>query len=1757
MNIFTTRKTNNVYRSICALLILTLVFSSVLLSPSFAQSVINLPTPGVMVTQSAAYVPTLLRGMTVHLEDPFKFDFIVDNGNSKLEGEELKTESKRLVNYFLASMTVPKGDLWVNLSPVERDRIVPDALGKTELGRDLLAQDYILKQLTASLMHPEGEVGKKLWEAIYAKAEEQGISNIPADTFNKVWILPESATIYENGVTVYVVESKLKVMLDKDYLANSEQRLADSKAEDVNVQLIRNIIIPEIEKEVNQGQHFASLRQMYHSLILAKWYKQKVKNSILSKVYIDQNKVAGVKASDVIARRQSENQTDAAISNNEIASQNTLAMTTPEQIYNQYMIAYKKGVYNHIREEYDPESKQIVPKKYFSGGFKDQAMVVKRTESSKRINSSSVGKSSIVEVEIRPEEDVDEAMLGMPTGWHIKRALNEKKSDEKRLASIEVLRNRKGLEVKEIISTFDELVDKIPESTIKRNPYNKKAKTLEFLSKALKLKEEGYGFEIKYEKGNEHQIHHPAEEVTEAWGEGFVMSQHPEGHTGWESGSITYKKEAWYEPVDAFEKIEICPALSAEQLRILKMAQELYGFSNSDREYFANLWVQMPIEGEQLKIVLDRKNMKEGENFILASMLTEEERKKLLGSYSYAEIAADEENAKVAKQAIVTINSMDGGIGESLNRLKFLQNKARIEGLTEEEVNSIKMGAKGTDLGYMIKREEKEIFVSVAEAKLLQLIDIAKKNKFSKMKLQPLVNWQSKASYKDLLDKLDYFHDRLKTNSRKRTYREILESDQVGIEVLEMIEQKDLPWFEKESNSLVLKNLRKGLNYKQPGGHGQLGFLFLYNIIKDPIKENDEKHIRVFYNGDNINSRVDEYITGWMIKNNLPIVKLTTPATSIDKKGGKDGAKIIQVEGKDVLVPAQMEKADAVLANQEEEFYSAGQKNGIGEEGKQPFNTNIFYINESILSEIFEDLKKLDEYKDVKEILKIISPTLIKKPFAQKLKDKGDDRYFRPIDGAIGTVMHNLNEFFQTTTNPKVKEILSSKGLDRALFFVDIPRTLFFTPVKNPFDMLLQSYSDYYDFDLNFSLNDAEDGLVPPEIIIENSNDKEYWKEYQNFINAFGHIKLRELKSLRIEGKVKSKDARLAGKVSIINKANEEIDLNAIPELQKYKEDGVLVLKNVDIIYHEEVEGTPAYMEIVSVDNALIVKKTDNAKRIDSSEVGKSSTVEVEIRPEDGDVDAAMLGDKKGAYDPKKDRYFVEILNSARKINLKIDQHVLFKLYTLHVKALIEKDRKFALGHVPHGEIIIIDEHDRYSNGESYSRVIDNDSFSDFLKYKVGISDIYNLEKAYVGFAREGTVGDYSFNPEHYYTQYYQNFYVVPGEYDSLLKFCVLVGKSSLRKALLGKNEESTSFVKDIESIVNSGVRILGKSPFSVSLGNKEAGFLIFERLGLAYPPGIALSEDFVKTILDSSRAEQFVSFINVELERSGVDLKKSSFSIRSNPKVSAPGRYDTITNVGLESILSAIKSVAKSWNSGLSKKHRNTLKGDKYDLPIIIQEWIDGKAPKAKIYNEQEYPDPSLIKTVTNFIFGVFSTHDSDPSLIKTVTNFMSGVFSTRNPDTNEDKMFGQYILDANGEELMTLGGVGNNINDLSEINPKVYRQLIDAKIKLEDEVGPQELEFVVNQGKVYFLQTRNLNFSPQGEIAYITELLENKTIEEVKAVSRIQFLQEKLKERAVYKIKKKKEIETLAMAMASTAGDFQGHLVYRRSGSQFHGKE
>jgi len=309
-----------------------------------ADLVLGLPAPGTMVNLSPAYEPVMIKGLTVHKDNPFLFDFIVDVGQDKMSGQPLKQEGEKLIKYFLASLAIPDKDVWVNLSPYEKNRMIPEALGQTDMGRDLLEQDYILKQITASLIYPEKQLGKLFWDKVYAKAQQMyGTTQVPVNTFNKVWIMADRAEVFEHNQTAFVVDSHLKVMLEEDYLALQKHMPVHNSTDSIGASIVKEIVLPELEKEINTGKNFANLRQIFNSIILASWYKKNLKQALLNQVYANKSKVSGVITSD--------------------------AKQSREEIYEQYLRAYKKGVFNYIKEDVDA-SGQAVPRKYFSGGLK-------------------------------------------------------------------------------------------------------------------------------------------------------------------------------------------------------------------------------------------------------------------------------------------------------------------------------------------------------------------------------------------------------------------------------------------------------------------------------------------------------------------------------------------------------------------------------------------------------------------------------------------------------------------------------------------------------------------------------------------------------------------------------------------------------------------------------------------------------------------------------------------------------------------------------------------------------------------------------------------------------------------------------------------------------------------------------------------------------------------------------------------------------------------------------------------------------------------------------------------------------------------------------------------------------------------------------------------------------------------------------------------------------------------------------------------
>ncbi len=340
-------KCNNVwFKSVSWLVLSCFIFSPA--GFTAGPVAVNLPLPNQMLALSQPVSHPALRGIKINPENPLQIAFIVDpQGQANIT----KDECDRLTGYFMAALTIPEEDLWVNLSPYEKDRIIPEALSQTDFGEGLLEEDYLLKQLAASLTYPESEPGRSYWQAINNPVGAG--HDRPVASFQKVWIVPESAEIYENANVAIIIKSGLKVMTEKDYLAtqaatasvggkpNAVSRGAsDARDEAIASNAFKAHILPLIEKDVNTGEHFARLRQMHSSFLLASWFKNKLRESFF-KYYIDQKHVKGIDLAD---------------------------KNVKEKVFNQYVQAFTQGAYNYIKKE-RVGGQRTTRRQYFSGGI--------------------------------------------------------------------------------------------------------------------------------------------------------------------------------------------------------------------------------------------------------------------------------------------------------------------------------------------------------------------------------------------------------------------------------------------------------------------------------------------------------------------------------------------------------------------------------------------------------------------------------------------------------------------------------------------------------------------------------------------------------------------------------------------------------------------------------------------------------------------------------------------------------------------------------------------------------------------------------------------------------------------------------------------------------------------------------------------------------------------------------------------------------------------------------------------------------------------------------------------------------------------------------------------------------------------------------------------------------------------------------------------------------------------------------------------
>src|SRR3989338_7752774 len=384
------------------LLSLFLSFCLILEQSAFAQSIDlshYFANPVKPALPSDKFRPLHLRYLGYdNLSQYFKI--LLDKGDTRKEDIDNKTyleeNTQTLLKYFFIGLALPNDKFWVNLRPDSPETIIDDDLAKTDIGRIFLEADVQPKKDPAQFPSPQTLEGKEYWDKLYKKAGELfGTEHITIPTLIRPWIVPNEIIIREaageasgtervqtsrstpdNGSTTlttsaYIYKATLKVMLEEDYLterppavraphrggAEGVYRFSDPRLKQLNeysTQLIKELIIPKLTYQVNTAKRYALLRQVYYSLILAQWFKQKLRDG-------------SFKESVIFKNRPFSGGTIPKIDSGDLTNLVAKQPYDKQDYFKQYQKSFKDGEYNLQEPAYTPMGQSI--RRYMSGGM--------------------------------------------------------------------------------------------------------------------------------------------------------------------------------------------------------------------------------------------------------------------------------------------------------------------------------------------------------------------------------------------------------------------------------------------------------------------------------------------------------------------------------------------------------------------------------------------------------------------------------------------------------------------------------------------------------------------------------------------------------------------------------------------------------------------------------------------------------------------------------------------------------------------------------------------------------------------------------------------------------------------------------------------------------------------------------------------------------------------------------------------------------------------------------------------------------------------------------------------------------------------------------------------------------------------------------------------------------------------------------------------------------------------------------------------
>jgi pyruvate,orthophosphate dikinase len=349
-------------------------------------------------------------------------------------------------------------------------------------------------------------------------------------------------------------------------------------------------------------------------------------------------------------------------------------------------------------------------------------------------------------------------------------------------------------------------------------------------------------------------------------------------------------------------------------------------------------------------------------------------------------------------------------------------------------------------------------------------------------------------------------------------------------------------------------------------------------------------------------------------------------------------------------------------------------------------------------------------------------------------------------------------------------------------------------------------------------------------------------------------------------------------------------------------------------------------------------------------------------------------------------------------------------------------------------------------------------------------------------------------------------------------------------------------------------------------LGGKGANLCEMTTLGIAVPFGFTVTTQVCDEYYKNDR--NYPEALKGQIEENLAKVEKEMgmkfgdpsnpllFSVRSGAAVSMPGMMDTVLNLGLndETVAGLIKKTNNprfGWDSYrrfiqmfgdvvMNVPHHNfehileemkKAKGAAQDTDLTaddLKELVGQYRDMVKKEAGKDFP-ASPMEQLMMSITAVFDSWNNDRAiayrrindirgLIGTAVNVQAMVFGnmgdtsgtgvcfTRDPSTGENYYYGEYLMNAQGEDVVAGIRTPNPMSDLEKANPEIYKQLCDYRDTLEKHYKDmQDMEFTIQEGKLYMLQTRNGKRTAKAAVRTAIEMVEEGLIDKKTAVLRV----------------------------------------------------